>query len=99
MVNTSNQGSHLSCFQLKHSHLNTGGLANGWYLFVCCRHGEQAAELTKEGLGAAGHALGTAWAVFKVRKAFNPKSAIKATTLVKSAAKAAAAEAKAKQAK
>ncbi|XXG75012.1 hypothetical protein AAC387_Pa07g3605 [Persea americana] len=66
---------------------------------VSQRHGEQAAELTKEGLDAAGHAFGTAWAVFKIRKALNPKSVIKATTLAKSAAKAAAAEAKAKRSK
>lgn len=44
--------------------------------------------MTHEGLGAAGHAIGTAWAVFKIRKALNPKSAFKATTLVKAAAAA-----------
>ncbi|XP_072954365.1 protein EARLY-RESPONSIVE TO DEHYDRATION 7, chloroplastic-like [Typha angustifolia] len=66
---------------------------------VSHRYGEQAAEVTNDGLGAAGHAIGTAWAVFKVRKALNPKSAIKPTTLAKSAIKAAASDLKAKQGK
>ncbi|XP_077246595.1 protein EARLY-RESPONSIVE TO DEHYDRATION 7, chloroplastic-like [Tasmannia lanceolata] len=57
---------------------------------VSHRYGEQAAELTNEGLDAAGHALGTAWAVFKIRRALNPKSVIKPSTIAKSAAKAAA---------
>lgn len=51
-----------------------------------CRYGEQAAHVTHEGLDAAGHAIGTAWAVFKIRKALNPKSAFKPTTLAKAAA-------------
>lgn len=59
-----------------------------------CRYGEEAGGATSEGLDAAGHAVGTAWAVFKIRKALNPKSAIKPSTLAKSAAKAAAAKAK-----
>ncbi|KAI3824822.1 hypothetical protein L1987_06293 [Smallanthus sonchifolius] len=54
--------------------------------FVSHRHGEDAAKVTHEGMSAAGHAVGTAWAVFKIRKALNPKSAIKPTTLVKAAA-------------
>ncbi|KAK2665567.1 hypothetical protein Ddye_004141 [Dipteronia dyeriana] len=53
---------------------------------VSKRYGEQAAKATNEGLDAAGHAIGTAWAVFKIRKALNPKSAFKPTTLVKAAA-------------
>ncbi|PIA57391.1 hypothetical protein AQUCO_00600255v1 [Aquilegia coerulea] len=57
---------------------------------VSHRHGEKAAEATHEGLDAAGHAAGTAFAVFKIRKAFNPKGVIKPSTLAKSAAKAAA---------
>ncbi|KAK9987778.1 hypothetical protein SO802_028017 [Lithocarpus litseifolius] len=68
---------------------------------VSQRYGEQAAQVTNEGLeaaghsigmenkqhvaneglDAAGHAFGTAWAVFKIRKAFNPKSILKPTTL------------------
>lgn len=50
------------------------------------RYGEQAGQATNEGLDAAGHAIGTAWAVFKIRKALNPKSVIKPTTLAKVAA-------------
>ncbi|XP_057416185.1 protein EARLY-RESPONSIVE TO DEHYDRATION 7, chloroplastic [Lotus japonicus] len=62
------------------------------------RYGEEAAKATSEGLDAAGHAVGTAWAAFKIRQAFNPKSVLKPTSLAKSAAKAAA-EFKAKQSK
>ncbi|KAA8531991.1 hypothetical protein F0562_006867 [Nyssa sinensis] len=57
---------------------------------VSHRYGEEAAKATNEGLDAAGHAIGTAWAVLKIRKALNPKSALKPTTLVKTAAKTAA---------
>ncbi|OVA19613.1 Senescence/spartin-associated [Macleaya cordata] len=66
---------------------------------VSHRYGEKAAEATNEGLGAAGHAAGAAWAVLKIRKALNPKSAVKPTTLGKSAIKAAAAEMKSKYSK
>ncbi|XP_059623466.1 protein EARLY-RESPONSIVE TO DEHYDRATION 7, chloroplastic-like isoform X1 [Cornus florida] len=62
---------------------------------VSHRYGEDAAKATNEGLGAAGHAVGTAWTVFKIRKALNPKSVLKPTTLAKSAAKKTAAEMKA----
>ncbi|KAK7822564.1 senescence/dehydration-associated protein [Quercus suber] len=40
---------------------------------VSHRYGEQAGHATSEGLDAAGHAIGTGWAAFKIRKAFNPK--------------------------
>lgn len=63
------------------------------------RYGEQAAEATNEGLTAAGHALSTAWAAFKIRKAINPKSVLKPTALAKSGAKAAVSEYKAKRTK
>ncbi|XP_041998796.1 protein EARLY-RESPONSIVE TO DEHYDRATION 7, chloroplastic-like [Salvia splendens] len=53
---------------------------------VSQKYGEQAAEATHDGLGAAGHAIGTAWTVFKLRKALNPKSALKPTAFVKAAA-------------
>ncbi|KAG6775683.1 hypothetical protein POTOM_019172 [Populus tomentosa] len=66
---------------------------------VSHRYGEEAAEATNEGLGATGHAIGTAWAAFKIRKAFNPKNVLKPSSLAKSAAKAAAAEIKAKKSK
>lgn len=62
------------------------------------RYGEEARKATNEGLDAAGHAIGTAWAVFKVRKALNPKSVMKPSALAKSAAKTAA-EMKAKNSK
>ncbi|KAI3736379.1 hypothetical protein L6452_15918 [Arctium lappa] len=52
---------------------------------VSHKHGEDAAKVTSEGMCAAGHAIGTAWAVFKIRKALNPKSVVKPTTLVKAA--------------
>ncbi|KAF8101545.1 hypothetical protein N665_0204s0042 [Sinapis alba] len=55
------------------------------------KYGAKTAEATNAGLGAAGHALGTAWTVFKLRQALNPKSAVKpsslATTVIKTAAK------------
>ncbi|KAJ8759574.1 hypothetical protein K2173_007203 [Erythroxylum novogranatense] len=41
------------------------------------RYGEEAAEATREGLGAAGHVLGTAFAAFSIRKAFDPSNVIK----------------------
>lgn len=63
------------------------------------RYGEEAAKATSEGLDAAGHAVGTAWAAFKIRQVLNPKSVIKPTSLAKSAAKAAAAELKNKRSK
>ncbi|XP_059653996.1 protein EARLY-RESPONSIVE TO DEHYDRATION 7, chloroplastic-like [Cornus florida] len=52
---------------------------------VSQRYGEQAASVTNVGFDAAGHAIGTAWAVFKIRKALNPKSVVKPTTLAKAA--------------
>lgn len=68
-------------------------------IFFDCRYGEEAAKVTNEGLDAAGHAIGTAWAVFKIRKALNPKGAFKPTTLAKAAVSANAAELKAKSKK
>ena len=55
--------------------------------------------MTNEGLDAAGYAIGTAWAVFKIRKALNPKSVLKPTALAKIATQANAAELKAKNKK
>ncbi|KAK7262970.1 hypothetical protein RJT34_30553 [Clitoria ternatea] len=63
---------------------------------VTHRYGEEAAKAASEGMDAAGHAVGTAWAAFKIRQALNPKSVFKPTSLAKSAAKAAA-EIKAKK--
>lgn len=64
-----------------------------------CRYGEQAGAAANEGLDAAGHAVGTAWAVFKIRKAIDPKSSIKPHVLAATAARAAAEELKAKAGK
>ncbi|XP_027355657.1 protein EARLY-RESPONSIVE TO DEHYDRATION 7, chloroplastic-like [Abrus precatorius] len=64
---------------------------------VSHKYGEQAAQVTNEGLDAAGHAIGTAWAVFKLRKALNPKSVIKPTTLAKAAGEVNSAKLKAKK--
>uniref|UniRef100_A0A2N9HUZ7 Senescence domain-containing protein n=1 Tax=Fagus sylvatica TaxID=28930 RepID=A0A2N9HUZ7_FAGSY len=58
-------------------------------------YGEQVAQVINEGFDAAGHAIGTAWAVFKIRKAFDPKSALKPTILAKFAAEENSAELKA----
>nr|DAD41646.1 TPA_asm: hypothetical protein HUJ06_015969 [Nelumbo nucifera] len=52
-----------------------------------------------EGLDVAGHAIGTCWAVLKIRKAINPKSVALPSSLAKSAVKLAAAEMKSKHAK
>ncbi|KMT09589.1 hypothetical protein BVRB_6g130450 [Beta vulgaris subsp. vulgaris] len=64
---------------------------------VTHKYGDEAGKATNEGLGAAGHAIGTAWTVFKIRKALNPKSVLKPTTLAKTAVKEAAREHKAKK--
>ena len=66
---------------------------------VSHKYGEKAAAATNEGLDAAGHAIGTAWAVFKVRQALNPKSVLKPTSLAKSTIKAAAADLRTKHSK
>ncbi|KFK40168.1 hypothetical protein AALP_AA3G339500 [Arabis alpina] len=58
------------------------------------RHGGKAAEATNEGLEAVGYAFGTAWAAFKIRKAINPKSVLKPSTLAKSAIRSAASQKK-----
>ncbi|MCD7471644.1 senescence-associated protein [Datura stramonium] len=54
---------------------------------VLQKYGEEAAEVTSEGLDAAGHAVGTAWTLFKIRKALNPKSSFNRATQLKSSAK------------
>ncbi|KAL8151745.1 hypothetical protein V2J09_021553 [Rumex salicifolius] len=64
---------------------------------VTHRYGEEAGQATQDGLHATGHAIGTAWAVFKIRQALSPKSALKATTIAKTAAKAAAEDYKTKR--
>ncbi|KAL2927741.1 Protein EARLY-RESPONSIVE TO DEHYDRATION 7 chloroplastic [Bienertia sinuspersici] len=64
---------------------------------VTHKYGEEAGKAAHEGLDAAGHAIGTAWTVFKIRQALNPKAALKPTSFAKSAAKAAAADCKSKK--
>ncbi|XP_006340753.1 uncharacterized protein [Solanum tuberosum] len=56
---------------------------------VSQKYGEEAAKVASEGLDAAGHAVGTAWTVFKIRKALNPKSSFNRATQLKSSAQAA----------
>ncbi|CAE5987233.1 unnamed protein product [Arabidopsis arenosa] len=59
------------------------------------KYGGKAAEATNEGLDAAGYALGTAWVAFKIRKAINPKSVLKPSTLAKTAIRSSASQKKA----
>ncbi|KAL9241422.1 hypothetical protein vseg_015537 [Gypsophila vaccaria] len=66
---------------------------------VTHKYGEDAGKATHEGLGAAGHAIGTAWTVFKISKALNPKSALRPSSFAKSAVKAAAADYKTQKSK
>lgn len=61
---------------------------------VSQRYGEQAGKVTNDGLDAAGYALGTAWAVFKIRKAINPKSVFKPRTIAKVAVESSSSESK-----
>ncbi|KAG6529713.1 protein EARLY-RESPONSIVE TO DEHYDRATION 7, chloroplastic-like [Zingiber officinale] len=63
---------------------------------VSHKYGEQAAEAATEGLDAAGHAVGAAWTVFKIRKAVDPKSSIKPHIITKTAVKAMADDLRAK---
>nr|XP_043615763.1 protein EARLY-RESPONSIVE TO DEHYDRATION 7, chloroplastic-like [Erigeron canadensis] len=51
---------------------------------VAHKYGEQTARATNEGLDAAGHAIGAAWTVFKIRTAVNPRSIIAPSALTKS---------------
>lgn len=52
-----------------------------------CRYGEEAAKATNEGLDAAGHAVGAAWTVFKIRTAMNPKGVVAPSVLTKTGLK------------
>ncbi|TKY75054.1 Senescence/spartin-associated protein [Spatholobus suberectus] len=64
---------------------------------TCFTYGEQAAQVTNEGLDTAGHAIGTSWAMFKLMKTLNLKSVIKPTKLAKAAAEANSAKLKPKK--
>ncbi|GJX55348.1 early responsive to dehydration 7, chloroplastic-like protein [Tanacetum coccineum] len=51
---------------------------------VSHKYGEEAAKATNEGLDAAGHAVGAAWTVFKIRTAVNPRTAMAPRLMSKS---------------
>ncbi|PON45164.1 Senescence/spartin-associated [Parasponia andersonii] len=53
---------------------------------VSNRYGENAGEATADVLATAGHCAGTAWNVFKIRKALNPASSV-SNGVLKNAAK------------
>ncbi|KAG0459545.1 hypothetical protein HPP92_022673 [Vanilla planifolia] len=53
---------------------------------VCKRFGERAGEAADDAFATAGHAIGTAWNVFRMRSAFNPKSSL-ASAMVNNAAR------------
>ncbi|KAL0333845.1 UNVERIFIED_CONTAM: Senescence/dehydration-associated protein, chloroplastic [Sesamum angustifolium] len=55
---------------------------------VTNRFGESAGEATEDALASAGHCAGTAWNVFKIRKAINPASSA-ASGALRNAAKSA----------
>ncbi|AQL08136.1 Senescence/dehydration-associated protein-related [Zea mays] len=65
---------------------------------VTHRYGEQAGEATHNYLHATGNVLGAAWAVFKIRKALDPKGNMK-KSFVSQAAHAVAKESVARQKK
>ncbi|KAI4381777.1 hypothetical protein MLD38_007820 [Melastoma candidum] len=66
---------------------------------VTHKYGEQAGQATEESLHAAGHAVGTAWTVFKIRKALDPKSVVKPSNIAKTVIKNAAEDLKSKSKK
>ena len=51
------------------------------------RYGESAGEATGHALATAGHCVGTAWNVFKIRKAINPATTATSRGVLKNAAK------------
>ncbi|KAG6421023.1 hypothetical protein SASPL_117572 [Salvia splendens] len=54
---------------------------------VTNRYGESAGEATEHALATAGHCVGTAWNVFKIRKAINPATAATSRGVLKKAGK------------
>ncbi|MCD7464829.1 hypothetical protein HAX54_053481 [Datura stramonium] len=48
---------------------------------VTNRYGENAGEATEDALATVGHCAGTAWNVFKIRKALNPASSVSSGAL------------------
>ncbi|KAK1432632.1 hypothetical protein QVD17_09530 [Tagetes erecta] len=63
---------------------------------VTYKYGEETAKATNEGLHAAGHAVGAAWTVFKIRTAVNPRSVIAPSLLAKGGVKSATEDMRAK---
>ncbi|XP_062090900.1 senescence/dehydration-associated protein At4g35985, chloroplastic-like [Humulus lupulus] len=55
---------------------------------VSNRYGDEAGEATADALATVGHCAGTAWNIFKIRKALNPASSV-STGVLKRAAKSA----------
>ncbi|XP_030491484.2 senescence/dehydration-associated protein At4g35985, chloroplastic [Cannabis sativa] len=53
---------------------------------VSNRYGDEAGEATADALATVGHCAGTAWNIFKIRKALNPASSV-STGMLKNAAK------------
>ncbi|WOG92193.1 hypothetical protein DCAR_0311453 [Daucus carota subsp. sativus] len=50
---------------------------------VSQKYGEEASKVSSEVLDAAGHAIRTAWAVFKIKNSLNPKSVMKPSRIIK----------------
>ncbi|KAI4380391.1 hypothetical protein MLD38_006587 [Melastoma candidum] len=69
----------------KQAFTETSKAASG---MVSRRFGEDAGEATEDVLATAGHCAGTAWNIFKIRKAINPATSVSSGAL-RSAAKAA----------
>ncbi|XP_076898747.1 protein EARLY-RESPONSIVE TO DEHYDRATION 7, chloroplastic-like [Bidens hawaiensis] len=63
---------------------------------VTYKYGEETAKAANEGLNAAGHAVGAAWTVFKIRTAVNPRSMIAPSVLGKNGIRNATEEMRAK---
>ncbi|KAL2929022.1 hypothetical protein RDABS01_034433 [Bienertia sinuspersici] len=55
---------------------------------VSNRYGENAGEATEDALATAGHCAGTAWNIFKIRRAVNPASSAATSGTLRSAGKA-----------
>ncbi|XP_058074152.1 senescence/dehydration-associated protein At4g35985, chloroplastic-like [Magnolia sinica] len=67
----------------KEAYTATSGAATR---MVSQRFGESAGEVTEDVFATAGHAAGTAWNIFKLRKAINPAKSLP-SAMVKNAAK------------
>ncbi|KAJ8759469.1 hypothetical protein K2173_007081 [Erythroxylum novogranatense] len=90
-LHASFEGLHKTCDALEEVGKNVlSKSSNVTTNLVHHKYGKEAAEATGEGLDAAGHALGTAFAGFSIRKAFDPSRVMKSgNELGKSAVKSA----------